>query len=291
MAALMVCMAIALECCKPLAVASAFNAFRSFALVRGAALTLLAVVAVAYSLTAELTLMATARGDLVAQRAASAKAARSTNSQRDRIEAELARLAGVRPAATVRAEITGLLADPRVGDCRALDGPRSKVACPKVAALRAELGNAERKEQLEADLANLQPVGPPVATDRPTDPGAHAMSTYLAAIGIVLPDRLLTEWFVLVGVIALELGAALAMVLVQAVATPITGHETAAQIEQKWDSSASARPVEPLTNSPGAGTRSIPSLPVSGPAMAATKKRTPCKAAAADSPASADWAT
>ena len=112
MAGLMVLMAGALECCKPLAVASAFNAFRSIALVRGVALTLLATVAIAYSLTAELTLMATARGDLVALRAASAKAAKSTDNQRDRIEAELAALAGVRPAATVRAEIAGHLADP-----------------------------------------------------------------------------------------------------------------------------------------------------------------------------------
>src|SRR5262245_46762322 len=77
MAGLTVLMACGLECAKPLAVASALSAFRGFAVVRGAALALLAVVAVAYSLTAELSLMATARGDLVAQRAASAKAARA----------------------------------------------------------------------------------------------------------------------------------------------------------------------------------------------------------------------
>lgn len=41
MASLMVVMAVALEGCKPLAVASAFNAFRRFAVVRGAALALL----------------------------------------------------------------------------------------------------------------------------------------------------------------------------------------------------------------------------------------------------------
>jgi transposase len=91
------------------------------------------IVAIAYSLTAELTLMATVRGDLVAERAASAKAAKSTDTHRDRIEAELARLADVRPAATVRAEIASHLSDPRVGDCSVMDGPRSKAACPRVA--------------------------------------------------------------------------------------------------------------------------------------------------------------
>src|SRR5262249_50218667 len=139
MAGLTVLMACALECAKPLAVASAISAFRSFAVVRGGALALLAVVAIAYSLTAELTLMATVRGGLVAQRAAGARVAKSVNGQRDRIEAELAKLANVRPAATVKAEISGLLADQRVGDCSVLDGPRSKAACPRVSALRAEL--------------------------------------------------------------------------------------------------------------------------------------------------------
>jgi hypothetical protein len=135
----MVLMAAGLEGCKPRAVATAFTAFRDFAVIRGAALSLLAAVAVAYSLTAELTLMATARGDFVAQRTANAKAASSAESERARIDAELARLAGARPVATVRAEIAGVLADPLVGDCCTMDGPRSRAACPRVATLRASL--------------------------------------------------------------------------------------------------------------------------------------------------------
>lgn len=96
MAGLTVLMACGLECAKPLAVASVLSAFRDLAIVRGTALALLAVVAVAYSLTAELSLMATARGDLVAQRAASARAAKSADGQRDRVEVELSKLANVR---------------------------------------------------------------------------------------------------------------------------------------------------------------------------------------------------
>src|SRR5262245_52742615 len=180
MAGLTVLMACALECAKPLALASALSAFRSFAIIRGGALALLAAVAVAYSLTAELSLMATARGDLVAQRVADAKAARSVDGQRDRLETELSMLADIRPSATIKAEIGGLLADQRIGDCSVMDGPRSKAACPRVSALRAELGQAERKEQLELGLAALQPTGAPAATDKTSDPGAHALSTYLA---------------------------------------------------------------------------------------------------------------
>jgi hypothetical protein len=50
------------------------------------------------------------------------------------------------------------------------------------------------------------------------------MATYLAAIGIVLPDRLVAEWMVLVGVVAPELGSALAMLLVQSVSGPNAKH-------------------------------------------------------------------
>lgn len=244
MAALSVTMAIGLELSEPLAVASAFTAFCRLAVVRGSALTLLAIVGIAYSLTSELSLTATSRGDLIAQRAADAKTAQSVDGQRDRIEAELAKLSGVRPAATVRAEIGGLLADPHVGDCQTIDGPRSKAACPKVAALRAELGQAKGRAQLESTLAGLHSAAP-AATNKTADPGAHALSTYLAAIGISLPSSLLTEWFVLVPVIALELGAALAMVLVQSVSGAPTEQKTQSVIEQISEHPAQTRPEQP----------------------------------------------
>src|SRR5262245_24372353 len=68
LAGLTVLMAAALEGIKPLAVSSALASFRGFAIVRGLLLTLLACVAIAYSLTAELSLVAGSRGDLAARR-------------------------------------------------------------------------------------------------------------------------------------------------------------------------------------------------------------------------------
>jgi hypothetical protein len=114
MAGLTVLMACALECAKPLAVVSALSALRNFAVIRGGALALLALVAVAYSLTAELSLMATARTDHIAQRTADSKAAKIADGQRTRIDTELARLSGMRPSATIKAEIDGtMLGSPR----------------------------------------------------------------------------------------------------------------------------------------------------------------------------------
>ena len=48
------------------------------------------------------------------------------------------------------------------------------------------------------------------------DPGASALGTYLAALGVVLSTDALSRWLTLVPVLALEVGSALAGVLVQA---------------------------------------------------------------------------
>jgi hypothetical protein len=91
----------------------------------------------------------------------------------------------------------------------------AKAACPRVNALRAELGNAERREKLEGDLAALQSTGPVTPAVREADPGSAALATYLASLGFDVPANGLTDWLVLIPVLALEVGAALSGVLVQ----------------------------------------------------------------------------
>ena len=60
--------AVALDCIKPLAIGAAFQAFGASNIVRGALLSLLGLVAVLYSLSAEISLIATNRTDIVAER-------------------------------------------------------------------------------------------------------------------------------------------------------------------------------------------------------------------------------
>jgi hypothetical protein len=279
MASLMVVMAVALELAKPLAVASAFAAFRSWALARGVALALLASVAVTYSLTAEVTLMAMARGDLVAERAAATKLAKSTDGQRGRIEGELAQLASTRPAATIRAEIAGMLADNRIGDCSIMDGPRSKAACPTVNRLRAELGNAERRDKLDVDLAALLPAKPTDgATDKRADPGAHALSVYLSAMGLSVPAGLLTDWLTLVPVLALEIGAALSALLMQTVSGTLNPpRENVSAASQRADTIGQDTPARSESASPDAKSLGHPGSAASGATRRNSPKRTPSK--------------
>jgi hypothetical protein len=84
------------------------------------------------------------------------------------------------------------------------------------------------------------------ATDQP-DPGARALSTYLAAIGIALSSSLLTEWLALVSVVALELGSTLSIVLVQSVSGGPTERKTPPVVEQITERQAETRSEAPKT--------------------------------------------
>ena len=240
LACLMVVMAVALELAKPLSVAATFSAFHSWAIFRGVALAILAVVAIGYSLTAELSLMATSRGDVIASRDASIKAAASVEielqrarDRYDRAKAELDRLSTTRPASQLQAEIDGLLLTPGADGCSVIDGRVTREVCPKVSELRAEKARAERRAELETVLATPLPSLPTskqIAVSKP-DPAASALSAYLAALGVAVAPAVLSEWLVLVPVLALEIGSAFAVLLVQAVSTTRAAENRKREIE------------------------------------------------------------
>lgn len=224
LACLMVLMAVALELAKPLSLVAALSAFRSWSIFRGAALGLLAIVAVAYSLTAELSIMATTRGDVVATREASIKAASGIETEvqraRDQYElakTELASLPRTKPVAELQAEIDGLLLTPGTDGCAAINGKITREVCPKVSALRTEKARADRRVELEQTMAKPIPSHTLTSTKSvsKSDPAASALSAYLALFGVVIAPAVLSEWLVLVGVLALEVGSATAGVLAQ----------------------------------------------------------------------------
>lgn len=282
LASLMVVMAVALELAKPLAVSAAFNAFRSWAFFRGVALALLAIVAIVYSLSAELSLVAGSRGDLVAKREATIE---QHDDRRDSVKSARAELAAQAPSRTVaeaQADITKLLAsNPRADGCRneIMANATQRRVCPQVAALNGEIGRAERRSELETKIgkATDRPASAPIVKN--ADPGGAALATYLATLGLTVPAAKLSDWIVLVPVLALELGAALSGLLVQSVSGAAavsvqTGHQTASVVEQKPDTRTDTRPAQPDSASPDAERRVSPG----DPAERLNEKRTPRKA-------------
>ena len=75
---------------------------------------------------------------------------------------------------------------------------------------------------------------------------AAALATYLPTLGVDIPAARLGDLLVLVPVLALEIGAALSLLLVQAVCgAPASGHGTAPVVEQNVDSRTEGRPAQP----------------------------------------------
>lgn len=223
LAGLSVLMALGLEGCKPLAIA---YALRSKSLINGLMLGSLGLVAVTYSLTSELSLVASSKGDQTAGRLAETNAALETVGRKQRIESELRSLGLVRPSETIQAELTPLLSDKRLNNCLGwLENSRLRNTCiEKVSPLQAELGRAERKEKLEADLGKLPSAG--VQTIKVGDPGSAALATYLGVLGFTVSTEKVAQWLILVPVLALELGSAFALVLVGSI--PVVPAQTQA---------------------------------------------------------------
>jgi len=225
-----VLMALSLELAKPFAVASAMASFRSFAFVQGVLLTVLALATISYSLTAELSLAAMLRFDSVAHREAVITAATAQNDsirrageRYDVSRRELESLAPARASGEVQAEIESLLLTRGAGNCAVVDGPVTRRVCPRVADLRIELARAQRREQLKADMmsaAKLPLQRVPLEPVSVADPGATALATYLSEVGFVAQPTLLSQWLVLIPVLALEIGSAVAAVLIRASAQP-----------------------------------------------------------------------
>jgi N-acetylneuraminic acid mutarotase len=69
-----------------------------------------------------------------------------------RLEGSLDRLGPYRPATVVQADIDSLLRTPGIDDCRVINGPITREACPKVDQLKRELLASKEAARLEADL-------------------------------------------------------------------------------------------------------------------------------------------
>lgn len=224
LACLSVLFALALEGVKPLAIGACFDAFREWDVVRGAALLVLGLVAIAYSLTSELALMSGSKGDLTAERS---KSADTQSIAKDRYQRAKQELASLKPSRTI-AELEALVARSRPTDCAALNGTLRMVCRggPSVE-LIAELGRAKRKLELENEIRRSTDAMAAAPAISQADPGAASLATYLSALGVTASVDIVSRWLSLVPVLALELGSALAMVLVASfdrkpVPTPVT---------------------------------------------------------------------
>ena len=141
LASLTVLFAVALEGIKPLAINAAILALGSWSFMRGAALLLLGTVAIVYSLTSELSLMAGSRGDLSAKREQAQDASRRAQESHQRAKQELATLKPSRPIGELGALLE--VSQARVPSERGRRLPTDGVHQVTSARCRASTGQAE----------------------------------------------------------------------------------------------------------------------------------------------------
>jgi hypothetical protein len=240
------------EIVKPYAVSEVVHALSRFNVVRAVACLALAAVCVVYSITAELSLAAGTRGDLAASRQAVADAARDARADRQRAEAELASLPPSRPVAELQADVDGLLLTPGAKGCTKIDGAVQERICPKVATLKAEKARSERRAQLEAAIASTARPAAELPAVRDADPLAGAVAVYAAALGWRLDTQTLLPWLALIPVAFLELGSALAVVVVRS--ATVEGCSSATQTLD----TGTGQPESPAAPAPQVSSRAKP---------------------------------
>ena len=134
LAALSVTFAIALELCKPLAIQAVFISFGRWSPVRGLLMALLGLVAITYSLTAELSLMAASRGDLASSREHASDSSKLARERHSRAKQELATLGKSRS----------------VGELQAMREGWKRAYPNQPWVLEPELARAKKRQALEA---------------------------------------------------------------------------------------------------------------------------------------------
>jgi hypothetical protein len=150
----------------------------------------------------------------------------------------------------------------RKAECGAGNVKRCRARETDEGAARATLAKAiadnaatDRAAKLDADAATVRArlaTASPVAYAA-ADPGAAALASYLATFGVSIPAGLASEWMVLIGVIALELGSALAVVLVRAAGAPHRSAQQSASVDSDAQRAASKPDPKRASRTPAKG--------------------------------------
>lgn len=212
--------AVSLDLMKPLAVHSALRSLTSFQFVKGLLCLLLAFVAIIYSLSSEISLMSTSRGDLIAKRENTIAVNKEAFNTYERWKQQLRQLSPSRPAAELQAKIHSIESLPGIlingKPCGGIyNGIVTKTNCPIRSDLIAELGRAKKRTELEELILGYQRNQKGNKPVKQSDPGSECLSIILLSLfGLKIEPQFISQWLPVIGVIGLELASSLGLVLV-----------------------------------------------------------------------------
>ena len=188
--------ALGLKLAEPFCIQGALASFARWRIITGAALLAVGLLAVAFSLQAELQYLSTMRSDAASERDNEASAAQRADK---RYDAASAALLALKPASGSRA------------DLRTYEAQR--------AALQAIMASAEAERRA-------------APTPRVADPGAAAIAAYATAAGWKADAASIGVWLPAIGTLAIELGAAFSVLLVRSVNPSVPTQQTALAVAQ-----------------------------------------------------------
>lgn len=251
LAILSVMFAVSLDLMKPLALHSALKYLSSLNIVKGLLCLSLALVAIIYSLTSEISLMSMSRGDLIAKRENTINNNKASQETYVRWKQQLKRLAPSRPIAEVRAEITKIESLPGILikgiPCGGIyNGVVTRSNCPIRSVLLAELARGEKREKLEGLIADYQSKQYRVTSAKHSDPGSESLSLLLVSLfGFKLDPKIIGQWLPMIGVFGLELASTLSVVLVNCFSGSV---RTVQVVHQQNDSDLKNRVAKDIVN-------------------------------------------
>jgi hypothetical protein len=114
------------------------------------------------------------------------------------------------------------LVDAAKPQCRVrVDSTGRQTVCSKPSGLLAELGRAQRRSELEAQIDKANAALATGGTVRPANSDAKAVSKYLAAIGLDVSPERVADLLVVLAVLILELGPGACLSLAIAMSAPV----------------------------------------------------------------------
>ncbi len=212
--------AVSLDLMKPLALDSALKYLSSLNVVKGLLCLSLALVAVIYSLTSEISPMSMSRGDLIAKRENTINKNKASQETYERWKQQLKQLAPSRPIAELQAGITKIDSLPGImikgKPCGGIyNGVVTRTNCPIRSALLAELARSEKREKLEGLIADYQSKQTRITSAKYSDPGSESLSLLLLSLfDLKLDPKVIGQWLPIIGGLGLELASSLSVVLI-----------------------------------------------------------------------------
>lgn len=188
------------------------------------AATLLALTCASFVLTGAL-------GNVSAGRVAASRTATGTAEHRSRLaheyekaKAELAELPAARLAGEIEPEIGSLNAI--IGRAHCDEWVRSRHvrnSCAQRSPLLAELARSRRRADLERTMADAHAALNAPIDQRPAGEDARILAKYLRALGLNVSTDRMSDALIIIAVLSLELGGALALILARAQAVQSAG--------------------------------------------------------------------